>query len=348
VIRACKELYERGYIEKWRRGQGHTNYYFINPLSFPRSFRRTSREPAESMILDVRAPARREHCTSSPPRPLDAVFSECQDDTSRSDTVTHPEVTNWHPNQTKRKQIQEKEIDSNASSPPQKGMEFPVAYMTTRNEQQQEAKTHTQVCVQGEQAAGRNNNNEPGMIEASLQNKPSKSNNSSPSPYKQTAAGRAKDVKVDKIIEQQTKQAAIAQATGIPQNHLEEMEIAQAPAKRPLPDFLKDIITRYSRELGDSSTSTKSNITRTAKLYFFALDYIKEAQENPQGFFSELLYDAKQAAYKVNNIRYWNANKRPNRMPVFFACLENRFELSDDEQAYIRSDEPLFVPSWKQ
>src|SRR5512135_3793497 len=67
VIRACKELYERGYIEKLRRGQGHTNYYFINPLSFPRSFRRTSREPAERMILDVHAPERREDCSCRPP-----------------------------------------------------------------------------------------------------------------------------------------------------------------------------------------------------------------------------------------------------------------------------------------
>ena len=83
VIRACKELYERGYIEKWRRGQGHSNYYFINPLTFPRSFRRTSRERAETMILDVHAPERREHCTSSPPRAFDTAFSLCQDVTPR-------------------------------------------------------------------------------------------------------------------------------------------------------------------------------------------------------------------------------------------------------------------------
>src|SRR5512135_1911614 len=87
VIRACKELYERGYIEKWRRGQGHSNYYFINPLSFPRSFRRTSREQPATMILDVHAPERQENCTSSPPRPLDEARHQCQDVTSRSDNV---------------------------------------------------------------------------------------------------------------------------------------------------------------------------------------------------------------------------------------------------------------------
>ena len=39
VIRALQELYERGYIERWRRGLGDTNVYYINPLSFARSFR---------------------------------------------------------------------------------------------------------------------------------------------------------------------------------------------------------------------------------------------------------------------------------------------------------------------
>jgi DNA-binding transcriptional regulator YhcF (GntR family) len=65
VIRACKELYERGYIEKWRRGQGKANYYFINPLSFPRSFHRTSREKPATMILDVHALIRQENETPS-------------------------------------------------------------------------------------------------------------------------------------------------------------------------------------------------------------------------------------------------------------------------------------------
>jgi hypothetical protein len=333
VIRACKELYERGYIEKWRRGQGHTNYYFINPLTFPRSFRRTSREPAETMILDVRAPERREDCSCRPPRPLDEAFNQCQDVTSRSDNVSHPEVTNCHPNQTKGKQIQGSERSSNDSTAPQKGMDFPVVNQTTRNEQQQEASTHTHVLEQGEREEGRNKNNEPVP--------PSKPKISSPSYGTQegAAAERAKQAYDAKA--QQTQQQVIAQATGIPQSHLEEMGIATTPAKRPIPEFIKDIVSRYSRELGDSSVSTKSNITRAAKLYFFALDYIKDAQDDPQGFFSELLYEAKQAAYKVNAIRYRSAGNRPNRMPVFFTCLENLFELRDEELVYIRSDEPL-------
>ena len=224
-------------------------------------------------------------------------------------------------------------MNSNDSTAPQKGMGVPVVTQATRNEHQQKAHTHTHVGEQAEREGGRNKNNEPVP--------PSKPNVFSSSSSPQAAAGRAKDAKDDKIAQKQTKQAAIAAMTGIPQNQLSELEIAQ-DRNRPIPDFIKDIISRYSRELGDSSTSTKSNITRAAKLYFFALDYIKDAQDDPQGFFSELLYEAKQAAYKVNGIRYRGANNRPNRMPVFFTCLENRFEFSEDELAYIRSDEPLF------
>ncbi len=337
VIRACKELYERGYIEKWRRGQGHTNYYFINPLTFPRSFRRTTRERAETTILNVRAPERRENCTSSPPRPLDVTFIQCQFVTSRSDNVSHPEVTNWHPNQTKGKQIHRKEGSSNDSTAPQKGMDFPVVTQATRNEHK-ETMYPSGKQGEGKLQSERESNNNPVP--------PSKPSSSPSSPFQQNAAVCAKDAINDKFAQQQTKQAAIAQATGIPQSHLEEMGIAQTPKKRPIPEFIRDIISRYSRELGDSTASTKSNITRAAKLYFFALDYIKDAQDDPQSFFSELLYEAKQAAYKVNGIRYRGANNRPNRIPVFFTCLENRFELSEDELAYIRSDEPLSTPSW--
>jgi biotin operon repressor len=335
VIRACKELYERGYIEKWRRGQGYTNYYFINPLTFPHSFRRTTRERVETMIVDVHAPQLRIDVSSSPPRSFDETLALCQTVTSRSDNVSHPEVTNWHPNQTKENQIHGKERSSKDSTAPQKGMDFPVVTQATRNEH--EATRHT-ACKEQETYQSENRKNNKTVVS-------SKSNTSTASPSKQDAAGHAKDAMNDKFTQHQTKQAAIAAMIGIPEQHLEELEIAQ-DRRRPIPEFIRDIISRYSRELGDSTASTKSNITRAAKLYFFALDYIKDAQDDPQGFFSDLLYEAKQAAYKVNGIRYRGANNRPNRIPVFFTCLENRFELSEDELAYIRSDEPLSTPSW--
>jgi hypothetical protein len=224
---------------------------------------------------------------------------------------------------------------------------FPVFSQATRND--------TALAAQDKSEATMYPSSEQGK--GALQSVGAKTNepvppskpNSSPASYgtQTTAEGsHAKGIKHDKSGKQQTKQACIAATARIPESHLEEMGIAQAPAKRPIPEFIKDIISRYSRELGDSNVSTKSNITRAAKLYFFALDYIRDAQDDPQGFFSELLYEAKQAAYKVNSIRYRSAGNRPNRIPVFFTCLENRFELSDDELAYIRSDGPLLEPSW--
>ncbi len=338
VIRACKELYERGYIEKWRRGQGYTNYYFINPLTFPRSFRRTTREPVDTMLLDVHAPELRKEVTTSIPRSLDESLALCQEVTSRSDKPAQPEVPDWHPKQTKENERHRKERSSKTSTA-QKGTAFPVGIKTTRNEHQQASNKADSV--------GAKNNDESGASEAELHQFPSKPNtSSSKGSSQQTTAGRAKGVGDNISTQHQTKRSAIAVATGIPEQHLEEMEIAKTPKQRPIPEFLRDIMSRYSRELGDSNVSTKSNITRAAKLYFFALDYIREAQDDPQGFFSELLYEAKQAAYKVNSIRYRSAGNHPNRIPVFFTCLENLFALSDEELAYIRSVEPLLEQSW--
>lgn len=38
VVRALAELEAHGYIEKWRRGQGNVNRYFLNPLDYAQSF----------------------------------------------------------------------------------------------------------------------------------------------------------------------------------------------------------------------------------------------------------------------------------------------------------------------
>src|SRR3954465_8033668 len=38
VIRALGELEGRGYVAKWRRGQGQVNRYFLNPLEYVQSF----------------------------------------------------------------------------------------------------------------------------------------------------------------------------------------------------------------------------------------------------------------------------------------------------------------------
>jgi biotin operon repressor len=350
VIRACKELYERGYIEKWRRGQGYSNYYFINPLTFPSSFRRTKREQPETMILDVHAQIRREHETSSPPRSIDEALALCQTVTLARDTVSHPEVTNCHRNQTKGKQIQGSEMDSKDSSPPQKGRGVPVVTQATRNEREEggeacrrERDTHTKTLEQAER-----DNHEPGMSEAKLHHSSSKPKNSSPSygTQERAAGRRAKDAKDDKSVQKQTKQAAIAQATGIPQSVLSELEIAQTPAKRPIPAFIRNMMSHFSRELGDNPWCTKSNITQAAKLYFFVHESLIQGGIDPDDVFLQLLYKAKEDACHVTNVRYRNHEGCINRMPVFFTCLKNEMQLSEDEVLFVRSDELLYEPSW--
>jgi len=106
VIRALNELYERGYIEKWRRGLGLTNYYFINPLSFARSFRplpgpRTGKSLPHNNILSVNAPELRLDLSKATPRPMEPIYPEVPNSHNESDKAAQPEMPNWHTKHTK-------------------------------------------------------------------------------------------------------------------------------------------------------------------------------------------------------------------------------------------------------
>lgn len=115
VIRALNELYERGYIEKWRRGLGNTNYYFINPLSFVRSFRplpgpRTSTSLPHNNIVPVQASALRQGIDTATPRPIEPLHPEVTNWHNGSDSVAHAEVTDWH---TKHTNLNENSLGKN-------------------------------------------------------------------------------------------------------------------------------------------------------------------------------------------------------------------------------------------
>ncbi len=323
VIRACAELYERGYVEKWRRGQGLTNYYFVNPLTFPRSFRRSEREPAAHMVLPATAPELQQDMSSAPPRSIDAVLALCQPDTSRSDNGAQAEAPGSHTNQTKEKQTQEKNISSNDSTS-EKGMG--IGGVTIRN------------CKQP--------NGEGTEINNRTVTQSSKTNYQ-PSHKEQAAAERAKTVKRAESENQESERAAaIAATTGIPAEHLAALGVAQEPKRRPTPEFITHIMTYYSTDLGDSKRSIKSNITRATKYYYLIYDYCPdpEFREDPEGYFTQILAAAKVDAYHCTNIHYRNGN-RFNRMPAFFGCLENRLNLTSEERAYLRSDAPLLYPA---
>jgi hypothetical protein len=323
VIRALKELYERCYIERWRRGLGKTNIYFVNPLAFVQSFKRPGR--GQGVLLQAHGPEQRASAESTPAPDVTLSYKiACQNDLSRSAKPAQQQAPEWHTKHTKSEDMQGNDTYSNDSTA-QKGT-VSVAAQAIRREQQ---------------------SNQPNGEETNT-NPPSKSNNQPNDKKEGAAAERAGAVKAAVAEKQQgqpsARAAAIAEATGIPAAHLAELGIASEPRKRPIPGFITDIMTRYSRELKDSARSTRSNITRAAKMYYFGCDFIRDAQEDPEGWFIDLLYQAKQAAYTVDCIQYRNASNDPNRIPVFFTCLENRFEFTPDELVFLRSDLPLLAP----
>jgi biotin operon repressor/ribosomal protein L13E len=327
VIRALNELYERGYIEKWRRGQGYTNYYFINPLTFPRSFRRSGPEPAAVMVLSPGAPELRLTLNTTQPRDIDATLTMCQSVTSRSDKSSQPEMSNWHPKQTKTNpggNHQEKDKDSISTNSEDGGA---VATATIRN-------------IDGKQPSQPRETKNDGDANVSK----SKSNPPPKSQAQAASAARAKTVEAAKAErERNGRTEAIAVTTGIPAAHLEELGIAQGPRRRPIPQFIIEKVTRYTRDLGDNLKFARSNITRATKLYYMACDFIEGFAENAEDYYTDLLYEAKQAALSVSNVQH-RTGGRINRMPVFFACLENRFGFTPDEVEYLRSDAPLLEP----
>ena len=82
--------------------------------------------------------------------------------------------------------------------------------------------------------------------------------------------------------------------------------------KAKSPAFIRNIMTDFSRDLGDHD-HIPSNIGQTAKLYRRS-GLTEEA-------FIQALYDAREAAKKATQIRHLNSYGNPNRMPYFFRCL---------------------------
>lgn len=331
VIRALHDLYERGYIEIWRRGLNQTNYYFINPLSFVKSFKPVGR--GRGVLLQANG---EEHRTTVETVPMQDVFiglsGMCQPETSGSSNLEQQEVSNWNTNHTNQKNINGNSRDSNPSTPSGKG----VGEKAIGNEQQASVlPTRTE-----------DTNQSPTLINGSKPNQIENNQENMPRP------AAAKAALLSKMGKSNTTAKAIAATTGIPAEHLAELGVEPERRRRPIPDFIERFMADISRELGDNPRSAKSSVTRATKLFYFGCQYIGNAvvgntclgnfQEDPEDVFARLLYTAKAGALKVNNIRH-HTGPKPNRMPAFFACLENLFGLSPEEREYVRSDEPLYV-----
>lgn len=332
VIRALKDLYERGYIEKWRRGQGDTNYYFLNPLSFAHSFKAAGR--GRGVLLQAKAAERLVDISSTP----HVVSRLCHVVTSENDNVADLELTDCQTNQTNQKKIQQNSMPSNHSIPPSGEGVGRTAIRKATDEPASSALTKTE-----------------GTNQFPTQTTQSNTNQNEDSSKKLAGPARAKEALMKKQGTPASRAAAIALATGIPEEHLAEMGVAQERPRRPIPDFIQWYMADYSRDLGDNPRSLKSSVTRATKLYYWACDCIPgemylgdkpigSFQDDPEGVFTALLYAAKVGALNVTKVKYQTGQK-PNRMPAFFACLENLFGgLSPEELAYVRSDAPFYRP----
>jgi hypothetical protein len=322
VIRALNDLYERGYIEKWRRGQGDTNYYFINPLSFVQSFRVVGR--GKGVLLQVNAPECLASVETVPPS--DVLSRLRQVVTSENDSVADPELTNWQVNQTNQNQNNLASIHSNHSTTASGEGVGGTAIRNANDEPASSAPTSAKM-----------EGTTPSFTTAT----PSKPNHIETRKEKLAGPARAKAALLSKMGAQYGGAEAISLATGIPAEHLAEMGVAPERKRRVVPDFIRRVIRDFSVELGDNPRSYKSSVTRATKIYYTMLDIFTDVRDDPEGHFLRAMYDAKTAAKRVTNIRH-HTGQQLNRMPAFFTCLENWFKFTPEELEYLHSDAPLY------
>ncbi len=324
VIRALKDLYERGYIEVWRRGLNQTNYYFINPLSFVKSFKTPWR--GRGVLLKTRSLEHRATVEDVPMQDvLTGLSGMCQPETSSSSTLEQQAVSSCDTKHTNQNQINLSSISSNLSTDASGRVVGGAAIRNAHDEPASGAPTTT-----------RTEGTNPSPTTAT-QPKPNQNEKLSDELAAPRRAKAALAAKMGNSAEQ------IALATGIPAEHLAELGVAPERRKRPVPDFIENVIRDFSSELGDNPRSHKSSVTRAMKIYYTALAIFTDIQDDPEGHFLRAMYDAKTAAKHVTNVRH-HTGPQINRMPVFFTCLQNQFGFRPEELEYLKSDAPLYYP----
>jgi hypothetical protein len=181
---------------------------------------------------------------------------------------------------------------------------------------------------------------------------------SSPRPERKSAAAAKQVETVNGYTEEELKndmQKRGAAAAGISAEHYqklsggpdqqEEQERRHqarpsepvSPTRREIPAQLVQEITQFAQQY-DSAHLVPSDVTRAAKIYFTAAQTRACFQEK---LFWAFYDEAVEAAKKLRGCDYTNSKGRVNRVPYFFACLENAFAFSLEELVYLRSDYPL-------
>ena len=101
--------------------------------------------------------------------------------------------------------------------------------------------------------------------------------------------------------------------------------------KRGTPEQLARYIAYVVQQLGANPKTQQSDITRATKTYYAATQ-IFDGFTN--AWFLEIVKEAFIDAARARGVK--------RRVPYFFKCLETRLELTVDELAFIRSQEPLY------
>ena len=102
--------------------------------------------------------------------------------------------------------------------------------------------------------------------------------------------------------------------------------------KRGTPEQLARYIAYIVQQLGGNPKTQQSDITRATKTYWAATQ-IFEGFTNV--WFLEMVKEAFIDAARARGVK--------RRVPYFFKCLETRLELTPDELAFLRSQEPLYT-----
>lgn len=264
VIRAIKELYQRGFITRRRRGLKLTNVYYINPLTFLESPKAPSRDqdvPLDSPGAEIRA------SEDDIPQPefTSDLSLKCQSVTSRNDTLALQEMTLWHTKHTKSNHIKtetnESKIRCGANrAEPEKGRDL------SNHDQSCSHIARTTIGKETEIYELKNTDQQNKVVE---QIEISNQSNNKETGHPQ----RAKDVKDDKKSKNSRTFEDMATLIGIAPEALEDMLTWLKQCTRPeaTPLKIQGVVSQWSRELGNAEPQLiAANITQSSKLYRYA------------------------------------------------------------------------------
>ncbi len=261
VIRAVQELYERGYIECVRRGLGQTNYYFVNPLSFARSFRpiagpRTARRlPHVNRIL-LADPAFLCGMRDAAKRPVEPCVPEVTICHIGSDRMAQQGVTDCHTNYTKTNHAHlNEERDSDSSG-------FAASFEKEEVDSSKETCSHiARVTIRNEQTDTTNTNT----------HLPTRTSKSSSGSQETGGAAHAEEATASIMEEKLSRWQALALAHGISlvQQDALDSYLKHCPRPMHIPLLVEQEIDHVSRTFSNAQYLT-SNRTQATKLWLYA------------------------------------------------------------------------------